>query len=241
MGRRKKPRAAAPEVHSLLPEPQRATVKLPTYLPVLPPGCEPLDFAPKPLSAETTILAEDAISASFITAEPALSAEECAAWIRWGETEGFATEKHAASAYVAYRDNGRLAVQSPEIAAAIFERLRPLLPHIRGKAASGCNPNVRLYKYDASQRFGRHVDGAQRLDDGSETEFTTLLYLNDGFAGGHTVFYESHAPNGRELLRVAPRRGAVLLHAHGERCLTHEGARVDAGTKYLLRTDVAYG
>ena len=86
-----------------------------------------------------------------------------------------------------------------------------------------------------------HVDGAQRLDDGSETEFTTLLYLNDGFAGGHTVFYESHAPNGRELLRVAPRRGAVLLHAHGERCLTHEGARVDAGTKYLLRTDVAYG
>ena len=34
--------------------------------------------------------------------------------------------------------------------------------------------------------------------------------------------------------------GAVLLHAHGQRCLTHSGAPVTGGVKYLLRTDVVY-
>ena len=42
------------------------------------------------------------------------------------------------------------------------------------------------------------------------------------------------------VVRVAPKRGAALVHAHGARCLTHEGAEVRRGAKYLLRTDVAY-
>ena len=32
----------------------------------------------------------------------------------------------------------------------------------------------------------------------------------------------------------------ALVYAHGARCLTHEGAAVVRGVKYLLRTDVAY-
>ena len=67
---------------------------------------------------------------------------------------------------------------------------------------------------------------------------TVLLYLNDeGLTGGETVFY---ADDNTEAFRFAPRAGAALLHAHGMRCLTHEGAEVTSGFKYLLRSDVAY-
>ena len=57
---------------------------------------------------------------------------------------------------------------------------------------------------------------------------------------GETLFYEDHAPHAPELLRWRPLEGAALVHAHGDRCLTHEGAEVKRGVKYLLRTDLAY-
>ena len=127
------------------------------------------------------------------------------------------------------------------MAAAIFERLRPWLPaQVGGRRAHGCNPNIRLYRYTAGQRFGRHVDQANRLADGSCTEFTVLLYLSsEGLVGGETLFYADHHDD-EPVVRVAPRAGAALVHAHGGRCLTHEGAAVAKGAKYILRTDVAY-
>ena len=42
------------------------------------------------------------------------------------------------------------------------------------------------------------------------------------------------------LVEVAPRAGRLLLHAHGRRCLMHEGAEVTRGAKYLLRADIMY-
>lgn len=59
-------------------------------------------------------------------------------------------------------------------------------------------------------------------------------------SAGETLFYSGHGPRAPELFRWQPRAGAALLHAHGDRCLTHEGAEVRGGTKYLLRTDLAY-
>ena len=43
-----------------------------------------------------------------------------------------------------------------------------------------------------------------------------------------------------ELARVSPRAGMALLHAHGRRCLMHEGEEVTRGAKYVLRADVMY-
>ena len=135
-------------------------------------------------------------------------------------------------------------MDSPEIAASIFARLRPWVPaEVAGRRATGCNPNIRLYKYGPSQRFGPHIDQANRLADGTITEFTVLIYLNDeGLEGGETVFHGVGGGDGgaSSTVRFAPQAGAALVHAHGSRCLTHEGAEVRKGVKYLLRTDVAY-
>jgi hypothetical protein len=167
----------------------------------------------------------------------------CAAWIAWGEAAPFQLEKHAQTAHIAHRDNGRLAVLSVDVADALLERLRPWAPAQLGRRKLvACNPNVRLYKYGPGQRFGRHVDQSNRLADGSLTEFTLLVYLNDaGLEGGETCFYAGHGAAATEVARVAPRAGASLLHAHGARCLTHEGTAVTRGVKYLLRSDLAYG
>ena len=81
------------------------------------------------------------------------------------------------------------------------------------------------------QRFGPHVDQSNRLADGSVTEFTVLLYLNEaGLEGGETVFYGSHGSAPKDdTLRFGPRTGACLVHAHGTRCLTHEEQRCEGG------------
>lgn len=46
--------------------------------------------------------------------------------------------------------------------------------------------------------------------------------------------------DGMEELAVAPRPGMLLLHRHGDACLLHEGRRVTAGAKYVLRTDLVF-
>lgn len=57
-----------------------------------------------------------------------LSTRECDAWIRYGEEKGFERAFHTQTSEVAHRDNGRLSIHSPEIAAAIFSRVRPFVP-----------------------------------------------------------------------------------------------------------------
>ena len=213
-----------------------------------------------------------------------LSDAECRAWIEWGEAQGFSLEKHKQSNFIAHRDNGRIAIESEDVASALFERLRPIVPaYLDGRPARGCNSNIRLYRYGQGQRFGKHIDQSNFLDgDTGVTEFTVLVYLSGQVRGGETIFYKvignrcafhrslclqacaraQHRKridiangccascDGLEALqdhkgeyeaaRFSPRAGSALIHAHGQRCLTHEGAEVVEGLKYLLRSDVYY-
>lgn len=131
------------------------------------------------------------------------------------------------------------------LSAALWARLQPLLPPYAGRPAAGFTA-LRYYRYLRGHRFGEHVDVSSRGDGGeSETEYTLLLYLNSSGAdagdgalqGGETVFWSTKR---RELLSQDPEEGLLLLHAHGRRCLMHEGREVTRGRKYLLRTDVLY-
>ena len=133
---------------------------------VLPPGVVSADAQrhQSPLESEVAVLLEDQEGDSMLAAGPILTYAECDAWCAWGERTGFAREKHAQTSQIAHRDNGRLAVESAEIAAAIFARLQPWVPsHVAGQQANGCNPNIRLYRYEAGQRFGPHVDQSNRV------------------------------------------------------------------------------
>ncbi|CAM9817759.1 unnamed protein product [Chrysoparadoxa australica] len=213
----------------------------------------------------------------FTVGDPFLTPRECSRWIEWGEVQGFERTQLTATRYNAHRDNGRISVHSPEVAAAIFERLKHFMPALGDRQPVCASPNIRLYKYCVGQSFGKHVDQSSRDDStGAISEWTVLMYLNGGgkgtltltlltclcslsrfalayplpsliyaldegdeLAGGETIFYRG-SYGGKVAVSFTPKKGAVLLHGHGERCLTHEGAMVTAGVKYLLRTDICY-
>ncbi|KAJ1416675.1 hypothetical protein B484DRAFT_454241 [Ochromonadaceae sp. CCMP2298] len=80
------------------------------------------------------------------------------------------------------------------------------------------------------------VQGVQAQDTGAQQAQTQGVC---DLLGGETIFYAGIY--GHKLLSVSPQRGLLLLHGHGAHCLTHEGAEVTRGVKYLLRTDVVYG
>ena len=72
-----------------------------------------------------------------------------------------------------------------------------------------------------------------------ESEFTFMIYLNDGMTGGETRFFSNmeQAFGGRSYLSVEPKEGMALVFVHA---IWHEGAVVESGQKYVLRTDVMY-
>ncbi len=117
----------------------------------------------------------------------------------------------------------------------------------------------------AGQSFGCHIDESNPEPEGGLTKLTVLVYLSGGnkdkgtskgkessatrlIVGGETIFYnESTAKIGgkkksirTEAARVPPQCGTLLIHSHGDRCLTHEASPVVEGVKYVLRTDVVY-
>lgn len=145
-----------------------------------------------------------------------------------------------------------------------------LPPTVDGMSPQGCSSNIRLYRYCKGQCFGRHVDeshssaqgeskftllvylnGAPYTKTNSNNESTSREEkdLEAGqvcdasgqllLQGGETNFY-ANMYGQRPVVSVRPIAGRLLLHGHGHRCLTHEGAEVLVGVKYLLRTDVIY-
>ncbi|EDM80029.1 uncharacterized iron-regulated protein [Plesiocystis pacifica SIR-1] len=187
------------------------------------------------------------------TVDGLFTADECRAWIERGEALGFGEAPintgrgEVRNANI--RNNDRTLVDDPEAAAALFERLRPVLPpttwmYSQDLPLTGLNERLRFYRYDPGQRFALHRDGHFTRPDRSErSRLSLLVYLNEDFEGGETLFfsspgYGSHASGGwQETDRAVPKTGRVLVFPHP---MFHEGAAVTAGRKYVLRTDVMY-
>ena len=167
--------------------------------------------------------------------------EECRAFVKYGESKGFELTRQTATREYAHRNHGRLSMELKDLAEAIFQRSLPFLPEeIDNERPIGCSSNIRLYRYEAGDSFGRHVDQS----DGT-SKLTALIYLNQeemAVQGGETVFYDA-MDESQVFASFSPAAmgGCLVLHGHGARCLTHEAAVVTEGAKYVLRTDVLYG
>ncbi|XP_054783656.1 uncharacterized protein LOC129290747 [Prosopis cineraria] len=196
----------------------------------------------------------------LFTVQGFFSSSESKTFVKVAEAIGFSHQGSLGPAKgEAYRDNDRISVHDPVLAATIWESgLCKIFSdiRIRGKVAVGLNPNIRLYRYKVGQRFGRHIDESVDLGEGKRTYYTLLVYLSGGLkyspknaiknpgdlsvdplVGGETVFYGSR---NSVVAEVAPTEGMALLHLHGDKCLLHEGRNVTKGVKYVFRSDVAF-
>jgi hypothetical protein len=106
-----------------------------------------------------------------------------------------------------------------------------ILPHLP-EGTVRCNEYFRFSKYTPGQEFKLHIDGTNQDNYGNRSKYTVNIFLNEGFRGGETDFYDNE---GELKVHAAPRVGRAVLF---DREILHCGNRVLSGTKYLLRTDV---
>lgn len=152
---------------------------------------------------------------------------------------------------LAVRNNLRVVLDATPLAAALWHRIRGHVdPHHEAApiASRGLNDRFRVYRYEQGQRFFPHVDVRTRLPSG-ETRASLMIYLNDGFEGGETRFFEEKDKasrrgenrgrkfNNRVRFALRPTVGSVVVFDH---LLLHEGAEVTAGVKYAVRSDLIY-
>jgi len=167
-----------------------------------------------------------------------LTVEGCTALIARSEQLGYEPATIGPVEVVPeYRNNDRVLFTDFELAGSLFQRARPFLPPQFEGELAGFNERFRCYRYDPGQMFKRHFDGSvQCFETGNVSRLTFMIYLNDDFLGGGTNFFHQL---GRSLpyLSVQPTRGQALVFVHR---LIHEGAPVEQGRKYVLRTDVMY-
>jgi len=127
------------------------------------------------------------------------------------------------------RNNQRILHVNQELADLYWGKLKPFCSDSIGNSDPlGLNEMFRFYKYTVHQRFKKHRDGSYIRNDREYSLQTFMIYLNDEFEGGNTLFEE---------VNIRPKKGDLLVFKHE---LKHEGQKIVSGTKYVLRTDVMY-
>jgi prolyl 4-hydroxylase len=180
---------------------------------------------------------ESIIDDSVFVIHNFLSPEECEQYIQLSEQLGFDDAPITTSqGFVMRKDvrnNDRVIVDDVTLAQSLWERAEPFLPPtILYWESCGFNERFRYYRYDVGHKFAPHYDGYFERDTGERSRLTFMIYLNEGFQGGETKFYI-----GSDKFIITPETGKALVFQHK---LLHEGAPIEKGRKYVLRTDVMY-
>ncbi len=89
-------------------------------------------------------------------------------------------------------------------------------------------------KYFPGESFNLHTDTGLYFDlqNNEKSRYTLLIYLNDNYQKGDTIFYTDEF---KELAKVIPKQGSALLF---DIDLWHRGNIVEAGNKYWIGCEI---
>lgn len=173
------------------------------------------------------------------TLDNVFTKEECNDIIKWSEGFGYvqAALGHGNQVVSNVRKSDRCIIDSKEFANIIFERIERFLPtEFTGTSLIEINERLRFLRYDEGGFFAKHADGwYERPDRTAKSKITIQFYLNEGFIGGETTFFEKH--NQKSKIPCKPKIGRILVFQHN---LIHEGSKLIKGRKYTIRSDVMY-
>jgi WD40 repeat protein len=174
----------------------------------------------------------------------AFSAAECAALLTPQVRASYQSARANYPTY--YRNNDRLVVDDPALAARLLAAIRPVLPAQLPALGPDeapwqlleLNPRLRYCRYAAGQYFHRHLDGVYHRSDTVRSRLTFMIYLNDaaGFSGGRTLFYRGK-DDPAVWAEYQPAVGDLIVFDH---TIWHEGEELTAGEKFVLRSDILY-
>jgi prolyl 4-hydroxylase len=123
----------------------------------------------------------------------------------------------------------RVFIENEELASLVWKKIYKYLPKIfLDFALAKINPQFRFYKYLSGQEFQRHQDIDFVKSKDEKSFLSILIYLNDDFQGGETIF---------DNISIKPEMGCCLIFPH---TLFHAGSPVMHGNKYVLRSDVIF-
>lgn len=166
---------------------------------------------------------------------------ECGELILKMEDAGFApaTTKEAGGQAVntSIRNNERASSLCRQLSHEWMSKVRSHLPVlIDGLQLCSLWPEFRCYKYVSGNEFKTHIDWPIK-DGDSQSLYTLMVYLNEGFHGGNTTFFAQRF-DAAPYREIAPATGRALVFR--QKGLYHSGSLVTEGIKYVLRTDVMY-
>lgn len=125
------------------------------------------------------------------------------------------------------RNNSRINFISLELAFDIWKAIEYFLKKNNPiKNPVGINESFRFYKYERGQEFKKHKDCSFIRNKNERSSYSLLIYLNDDFEGGETVFNK---------ISLVPKIGTAVFFPH---TLEHSSNKLLDGLKYILRTDI---
>eukprot|EP00026_Physarum_polycephalum_P021671 Phypoly_transcript_25068.p1 GENE.Phypoly_transcript_25068~~Phypoly_transcript_25068.p1 ORF type:complete len:176 (+),score=13.36 Phypoly_transcript_25068:44-529(+) len=136
------------------------------------------------------------------------------------------------------RNSDRCIIDDEALAEKFYQKIKSHVPvQYMGCQAVGLNERLRFLRYDPGNDFKPHQDGMYYRQSGPKmgerSYITVQIYLNEGFEGGATTFFDEE----NTAIPVVPKIGSVLVFQHD---LYHEGSLLVSGRKYAIRTDVMY-
>jgi hypothetical protein len=186
---------------------------------------------------ETLLRLAMEIADGIWTVENFFTPEECQERIDFAESIGFGDAPinvgfGAEKIVNNVRNNDRAMVDDEDKAFLLWQKAKEHLPKtIQNRAAIGLNERLRFYRYEKTQKFSWHFDGSFVRPNGEQSLLTFMVYLNEDFLGGETVFV------GSRRTEIVPKTGLMLAFNHR---IFHEGSVVREGKKYVLRSDVMF-
>jgi len=237
-------------------------------LPSPPPSLAPTGAAAQVTSEWIEGLGQDSVNGQRgVLLRNVLSKQECEFFIRQAEDLGLDSVGKAGYD-VSYRNNDRVIATSEDVANMLLDRISPFIQqemrigaentHLHHSGTYGewelCGMNecFRLCRYQPGGHFSPHYDARFQRNMRELSLKTVMIYLNDDFQGGTTNFIKEeyaqragsaggedppNAPDDMVFARIKPEAGMAIVFDH---LIYHEGAKVEGGKKYILRTDAMY-